>query len=116
MLNRSTILTLIVLLSAPASALTGRGSFVFTEVTKFAGLKATPCPGKLGNKDTRCATSSTDKAAIQAKLTRYKGWKQTDPWKAGSTGFTSTGTDQFVVTVMNPIGSKKGTLLIFSEF
>lgn len=107
---------LLVLCASPASALTGRGSFVFSSAVKFAGLRPLPCPGKLGNAQTRCATSSTDKTQVQAKLSKYKGWKQTDPWKAGSAGFTSTGTDQFIVTVMNKIGGGKGSLVIVSEF
>ena len=101
---------------AVSEPLSGRGAFVYTSVLKAAGLRAAPCPGKLGNSHTRCALSGEPAGTVQARLSHLKIWKQTDPWKAGSTGFTSNGLDQYVVTVMNKIGSKHGTLIIFSEF
>ncbi len=110
-----TLLMLTLLTLVPAQALSGKGSFVFGRVVKSASLRPAPCPGKLGNQHTRCALSGESRATVQNRLSHYKDWKRTDPWKAGSTGFTSDGKDQYVVTVMNKIGSKHGTLIIFSE-
>ncbi|WP_291426360.1 hypothetical protein [Deinococcus sp.] len=110
-----TLLTLTLLTLVPVQALSGKGAFVLGRVIKSANLRPAPYPGKLGNQHTRCALSGESKATVQNRLSHYKGWKRTDPWKAGSTGFTSDGIDQYVVTVMNKIGSKHGTLIIFSE-
>ena len=115
MKSLNTALLLGVLSLSSASALSGRGAFVISSVNNFAGLKTVAWPGKMGTAHTSCASSAAGKANLQAKLSAYKGWKQTDPWKAGSAGFTSTGTDQFIVTVMNKIGGK-GQLVIISEF
>lgn len=110
------LLPLLVLLAGAASALSGRAAFVFTHAVKAAGLKAIPCPGKLGNSTTRCATGTADRKVTQKKLSAWKGWKQTDAWNRDSASFTSTGTDGYIVSVLPKIGSSKGSLLIFSEF
>lgn len=104
------------LLSGSGSALSGRAAFVFTSAVKAAGLKAVPCPGKLGNSTTRCATGTAERRVTQQKLSAWKGWKQTDPWRKDSASFTSNGTDAYILSVMPRIGSSKGSLLIFSEF
>lgn len=106
----------VVLLTATAQALSGRAAFVFSSAMKQANLQAIACPGKLGNDHTRCASSDTDASSTRKKLSTWKGWKQTDPWKGDSATFTSNGSDGYIVTVMPKIGSKKGSLLIFSEY
>lgn len=103
-------------LTCTAFSLSGRAAFVFQNAHRHASLKAVPCPGKLGNNKTRCATASADASATRKKLTAWKGWKQTDPWKGDSASFTSNGLDSYIVTVMPNIGTGKGSLLIFSEF
>ena len=114
-MNR-TVPFIVLLLLSPALALGGRAAFVFNQIVPHAGLKSVPCPGKLGNANTRCATASADASATRKKLSAWKGWKQTDPWKGDSATFTSNGLDSYIVTVMPKIGTRKGSLLIFSEF
>lgn len=111
-----TSLLAVLLLSAPAGALSGRAAFVFQSAVKAARLKVVPCPGKLGNASTRCATSSAERRVTQKKLSGWKGWKQTDTWVKDSASFTSNGTDAYILSVLPKIGSSKGSLLIFSEF
>lgn len=110
------LLLLIAFLSWHAAALSGRAAFVFNSALKVAGLQALPCPGKLGNATTRCAVGSADHKVTQQKLSAWKGWRQTDRWAKDSAAFTSNGTDGYAVTVMPKIGTKTGSLLIFSEF
>ena len=108
-------LVLLSLLSV-APALSGRGAFVFSNAVKAAGLKAIPCPGKLGNTATRCATGAADRKVTQQKLSAWKGWKQTDAWSKDSAAFTGNGVDAYIVSVLPRIGTGRGSLLIFSEF
>lgn len=94
----------------------GRAAFVFTHAIAAAGLKAAPCPGRMGNATTRCALGKAGPSATRKRLNAFGGWTRTDPWKGDTAGFTSDGTDGFVVTVMGPIGRNTGSLLIFSEY
>lgn len=116
---RARLLTVLVLLgglsSGQAAGLSGRAAFVFTSLVRQAGLKPVNCPGNLGNAHTRCAVTLASKFQVQKKLSAWKGWKQTDPWQAGSAAFTSNGKDGYAVSAIDRIG-QKGTLFILSEF